>query len=118
MLDVIEKTARHLGEMRFVPDAQRVGNNHPPLRAVFCQTDARISRLQRGHSVFEGNGDIGGRHARAGPMVRIRFPPALSHVRTRLRRSVGTALKLPRFRGVLASLVDYAFVDWTSVACS
>jgi hypothetical protein len=67
MLDVIEKTARHLGEMRFVPDAQRVGNNHPPLRAVFCQTDARISRLQRGHSVFEGNGDIGGRHARAGP---------------------------------------------------
>jgi hypothetical protein len=82
MLDVIEKTARHLGEMHFVPDAQRVGNNHPPLRAVFRQTDARISRLQRGHSVFEGNGDIGGRHARAGPMVRIRFPPAGSLVRT------------------------------------
>jgi hypothetical protein len=41
MLDVIEKTARHLGEMRFVPNTQRVGNDHPPLRAVFCQTDAR-----------------------------------------------------------------------------
>jgi hypothetical protein len=27
-------------------------------------------------------------------------------------------LKLPRFRGVLASLVDYASVDWTSIACS
>jgi hypothetical protein len=27
-------------------------------------------------------------------------------------------LKLPRFRGVLASLVDYAFVGWTSIACS
>jgi hypothetical protein len=40
--------ARHLGEMGFVPDAQRVGNDHPPLRAVFCQTDARIIRLQRG----------------------------------------------------------------------
>jgi Pentapeptide repeats (8 copies) len=28
------------------------------------------------------------------------------------------ALKLPRFRGVLASLVDYASVGWTSIACS
>ena len=27
-------------------------------------------------------------------------------------------LKLPRFRGVLASLVDYASVGWTSIACS
>ena len=27
-------------------------------------------------------------------------------------------LKLPRFRGVLASLVDYAPVGWTSIACS
>src|SRR5262245_66260292 len=62
MLNVIKKTARHLGEMRFVPDAQRVGNDHPPLRAVFCQTDARISRLQRGHSVLEGNSDIGDRY--------------------------------------------------------
>jgi len=28
ILDVIEKTARHLGEMRFLPDVQRVGNDH------------------------------------------------------------------------------------------
>ena len=27
-------------------------------------------------------------------------------------------LKLPRFRGVLASLVDHASVGWTSIACS
>ena len=27
-------------------------------------------------------------------------------------------VKLPRFRGVLASLVDYASVGWTSIACS
>ena len=27
-------------------------------------------------------------------------------------------LKLPRFRGALASLVDYASVGWTSIACS
>jgi hypothetical protein len=27
-------------------------------------------------------------------------------------------VKLPRFRGVLASLVDHASVGWTSIACS
>ncbi|SRR6266446_2022147 len=27
-------------------------------------------------------------------------------------------VKLPRFRGVLAGLVDYASVGWTSIACS
>jgi hypothetical protein len=33
-------------------------------------------------------------------------------------QSETVTLKLPRFRGVLASLVDYASVDWTSIACS
>ena len=32
--------------------------------------------------------------------------------------SPGRQLKLPRFRGVLASSVDYASVGWTSIACS
>jgi hypothetical protein len=31
---------------------------------------------------------------------------------------ISVQLKLPRFRGVLASLVDHASVGWTSIACS
>jgi len=56
------------------------------------------------------------------PQFRTGMAQAAAHrVRASLQ-TIGTfrrwGLKLPRFRGVLASLVDYASVGCTSIACS
>jgi hypothetical protein len=46
------------------------------------------------------------------------LPPRPSHCRCPTSRRWRCYLKLPRFRGVLASLVDYASIGCTSIACS
>jgi hypothetical protein len=62
VLDIIEKASGHLGEMLFVPDAQRARNRHPPLPAKLDETDARIRRLQPRNPTLDGSGNIGNRH--------------------------------------------------------
>ena len=62
MLDIIEKASSHLGDMLFVPDAQRVGNGYSPLAAKLDETDTRIGCLLRRNPLLEGSRNLGDRY--------------------------------------------------------
>ena len=80
-----------------------------PDRAGIC----RDRLLQRGGR--EGHRAAQGALLESGKVMIENLTP--EQYDTVLRQDFVT-LKLPRFRGVLASLVDHASVGWTSIACS
>ena len=92
MLDIIEKASSHLGEMLFVPDAQRVGNGYSPLAAKLDETDTRIGCLLRRNPLLEGSRNLGDRYdVELRPLALRR---ALAQLQSRAAAAIGRVVSI------------------------